>query len=152
VRNYYKGEYQVVNKEKYIGNKNPIFRSSWESRFCFFADNSKSILKWGYESLEITYLSPIDNKVHRYFPDFYIELLDKNNQIKKYIVEVKPLNQTKKPEPPKNKNQKAQKRYLTEVATYVINISKWKSAEQYCNKKGFIFKLITENDIFFNGA
>lgn len=150
-RSFYTGEYVVVNKNKYIGNKNPTYRSSWEARFCYHADMNPNILKWGYECVEITYLSPIDNKVHRYFPDFYMELIDKNKQLQKYIVEVKPLNQTKKPVTPKNRNQKAQRRYLSEVSTYVTNISKWQSAEKYCQKRGFIFKIITENDLFFNG-
>lgn len=146
--NYYKGEYQIVNKSKYVGNKNPNYRSSWECRFCHYLDHNEKVTKWGYECLEITYFNPLDNKVHRYFPDFYVEIIDKNNHQQKYIIEVKPVNQSVKPKQPKNNNQKAKKRYLSEVATYVTNMAKWGSAEKYCQKKGFIFKVITENELF----
>jgi hypothetical protein len=35
-KNFYSGEYKVINKEKFLGEKNPQYRSSWESRMCFF--------------------------------------------------------------------------------------------------------------------
>lgn len=34
-RDYYHGTYKVINKDKYIGNHIPIFRSGWEKRLFF---------------------------------------------------------------------------------------------------------------------
>jgi hypothetical protein len=144
-RYYHQGIYEVQNKDKYIGEKNPKFRSSWEERFCFFADNNEKVVKWGFECIDIKYYSPIDLKVHTYFPDFYMEVIDKNTkECLKYIVEVKPFDQTLPPKKPK----KASKRYLTEVQTYIVNQCKWEAAQKMCATRGLIFKIITEKDIF----
>lgn len=145
---YYTGVYEVVNKKKYIGEKDPKYRSSYEARVCYWLDHSDKVLRWGFELINIRYFSPIDNKVHRYFTDFYFEVMDKNDQLQKYLVEVKPYKQTLPPKPPKNKNQKRQKRFLTEAETYIINQSKWKSAQRYCAKRGLNWKIITEKEIF----
>lgn len=147
-RNYYhQGEYKVENKEKYYGKKNPKFRSSWEERFCYWCDHNISIKKWGFECLDIKYFSPIDNKVHRYFPDFYVEVLDKDTQkIIKYLVEIKPHDQTIPPKVPKRKT----KRYLVEAEMYIINQCKWEAARKMCATRDLIFEIVTEkgNKIF----
>ena len=147
ISNAYQGEYVVKNKEKYIGGSNPKYRSSWEARFCYFLDHNDSVIKWGYECLEIEYFSVIDKKIHRYYPDFYVEI-NKNEQIKKYVVEVKPANQTVPPKQPKINNKKAYKRYIYEAHQFVRNQCKWEAAKDYCNKKEMEFKVITENEIF----
>jgi hypothetical protein len=114
----------------------------------FFFDNSTSVIKWGYEILKIPYLNVIDKQIHRYYPDFYVEMIDKDNQVKKYIIEVKPSKQTEPPKAPKNSNGRSQRRYMLEAQTYVINRCKWESATEFCKKNGFEFKVITEKEIF----
>lgn len=148
--NIKKGIYTVKNKNKYIGKENPNYRSSWEERFCWFCDNNKKVLKWGFENITILYYYPIDKKIHRYYLDFYCEIIDNNNNIKKYLIEVKPKKELSPPKSPKNNNKKAKKRYLIEASTYVKNQCKWKAATEYCNKRGMIFKIVTENDLFIN--
>merc|ERR1712005_4736 len=37
----------------------------------------------------VWYRSPIDNRPHRYFPDFYIKVKESTGAIKKYIIENK---------------------------------------------------------------
>jgi len=138
------GEYTVENPNKYIGTKNPKYRSSWEEKFLYWCDHSPKIYKWGYECLDITYYSPIDNKVHRYFPDFYLEIYDVKNNLNKYIVEVKPYKQTIPPKIPKRKT----KNYLISVQTYITNQCKWEAANKFCASKNIKFKIITENEIF----
>ena len=32
-------------------------------------------------------MSPLDNKIHRYFIDFYVQLRDKDGILKSYLVE-----------------------------------------------------------------
>jgi ribosomal protein S30 len=95
------------------------------------------------EELAVPYVSPLDNRTHRYFPDFIVVVLDKNKNTKTIMVEVKPKSQTK--EPPRNKNKS---KYMTEVARWGVNKKKWESAAKYCEDKGWEFKILTEADIF----
>ena len=56
------------NSEKYEGDYNNIIvRSSWEVRFLNWCDNNTHILSYSSEEIVIPYLSPIDNKYHRYY-------------------------------------------------------------------------------------
>jgi hypothetical protein len=146
--NFYQGHYKVINKEKYIGKKDPIYRSSWESRVMFFMDNSLTVKKWGSEIIAIPYLNRLDGKMHRYFPDFYCEIIDNSGLVKKCIVEVKPQKQSVPPQKPKNNNRKAQVRYLNEVSTYIINQCKWDACKDMCNKNGMEFIVLNEQQIF----
>ena len=147
---YYKqNEYKVLNKEKYIGDKNPKYRSSWEERFCYYLDTNINIKKWGYECISITYYNPIDYKVHRYFPDFYYEAIDIKNKLVKYLIEVKPYEQTIPPKKPKNK--RSQKRFLIEAKSFIINQYKWEAAKKFCASRGLIFQIITEKELFNSG-
>ena len=124
--------------EKYEGDPNNIIvRSSWEVRFLNWCDNNHHIISYSSEEIVIPYLSPIDNKYHRYFPDAKIRL--DTGQI--YIVEIKPFYQCHKP------TSKNKKRYLLEAQTYMINSSKWKYAEEFCKKRGWKFKIITEYEL-----
>ncbi len=142
------GEYLVVNTEKYLGSSNPKYRSSWEERWCYQLDHNKNVLKWHFEPFSIPYFYEVDKKEHKYIIDFYAEVLDKNGDTKKFILEIKPKKQTQLPKKPKNNNAKAQKRYITEVATFIKNKNKWDSAISFCKKKGLIFRIMTEDSMF----
>ena len=64
----------------------------------------------------IPYRSPVDQRMHRYFPDFIAHVKQKTGKEKTIVIEIKPERQTKKP------IQKRQtKRFLEEAATYAIN-------------------------------
>ena len=116
--NTLKGRYIPRNIRKYRGDyKNIIYRSSWELKFMKYCDLNDSILEWGSEEVVIPYRSPLDNRIHRYFVDFYIKVEDMNGQIKKYLIEVKPKKQTKPPPKPKRQT----KRYISEVTEYAKN-------------------------------
>ena len=94
----YKGRYQPSYPRKYKGNpSNIIYRSLWERKFMVYCDLNENILEWGSEEIAIPYRSPIDNRVHRYFPDFYVKLKETTGKIKKYIIELKPKKQLKPP-------------------------------------------------------
>lgn len=142
-RKSYKGQYIVENKSKYKGKKDPIYRSSWESRFCHMLDTNPNIKSWCFECLIIPYYNEIDKKMHRYITDFCFIEVDKNGDIRKFVVEVKPKTQIMPPKQPKNNNQKAQRRYIEEAHTYVKNRCKWKAANDYCQKKGLEFRLVS---------
>jgi len=140
----YKSRYLPKNAKKYVGNcENVICRSTWERKMCKYLDLNENVIKWGSEELKIPYFSPVDNKWHNYYPDFITEIKSKSGEIKTYLIEVKPKKQTKPPTQKKNK-----KTYLKETYTYAINTSKWKAAEKLCKENGWIFKILTEDNLF----
>lgn len=139
-----KGFFKPKNPQKYKGNPTEIvYRSSWECRVMSFLDNNPSVVQWSSEEIVIPYLSPIDRKVHRYFPDFYIKVKDKNGKIKEMIWEIKPKKQSSQPK----KQSRITQRYINEVVTWGINEAKWKAAQEYCLDRGWQFKVLTEEDI-----
>jgi len=140
----YKGKYTPQNPEKYVGDpKNIIYRSLLERRFMVFCDTNPSVMRYASEEFFIPYLSPVDNRIHRYFPDFYIEVQKADGSIDKIVIEVKPSKET---EPPKLNKRKTQ-RYLNESKTFAVNTAKWDAARQFCEKKGFKFQILTEKEL-----
>ena len=140
----YKGRYTPKNPKKYRGNPhNVIYRSLWERKFMVYCDHSESIIEWGSEEIAIPYLSPVDGKVHRYFPDFYVKLKERTGKIKKYIIEVKPKKQLKPPAKPKRQT----KSYLYEAYEYARNQAKWKAASSFCKDRLYEFKVMTEDEL-----
>ena len=78
-----KSKYKPSYPSKYKGDPNNIIcRSSWERKFCRWCDLNENILAWGSEEFCIPYISPIDNRVHRYFPDFLIKVKESTGKIK----------------------------------------------------------------------
>jgi hypothetical protein len=140
IKSRYKPEYPA----KYKGNPdNIICRSSWERKFCRWCDLNENIIEWGSEEFWIPYRSPVDGRVHKYFPDFIIKVKEQTGQIKTYVVEVKPKKQTMEPKVPKRKT----KSWLYEMKTYAVNQAKWKAAKEFCDDRLLEFKIITENEL-----
>ena len=140
----YSGKYIPINITKYRGDVNKIvYRSLWERRFMVYCDNTKEILEWGSEEVIIPYVSPLDGKLRRYFPDFYIKVRQKDKTIKKMIIEVKPKAQCGPPKTPKRKTQ----RFINEVRTWGVNQAKWESAIEWCKDRGMEFKILTEDHV-----
>lgn len=142
--NTLKGKFIPRNVSKYRGDyRNIIYRSSWELKFMKYCDLNKNILEWGSEEIVIPYRSPVDNRVHRYFVDFYMKVKDINGNIQKYLIEVKPKKQTKEPKPQK----KMTKRYIYEVTEYAKNQAKWEAAKDFCDDRNYKFMIITEDEL-----
>lgn len=140
----YQGKFRPNHPSKYLGDPaNVIYRSLWELKFMRYLDSHPNVIKWGSEELIIPYRSPIDNRIHRYFPDFIIHQKSELGTIECTVVEIKPKDQTKPPEP----QQKRTKRYINEVYRWGINSSKWKAAEQYCKERGWKFIILTEKEL-----
>lgn len=141
----YSGLYKPVNPQKYRGNPTRIiYRSMWEKKFMIFCDHTSSIVEWGSEEVIIPYRSPIDGRVHRYYPDFYIKVKTKEGKYEKYIIEIKPKRQTIKP------NDKPKRKTATwkrEVLTYIKNRAKWDAAEDFCEDRQMKFKILTEDHL-----
>jgi hypothetical protein len=109
-------------------------------------DSHPDVIEWASEEIIIPYRSPIDNRVHRYFPDFYVKRRNKDGIIEVLIIEVKPHKETIPPIPI-TKSQKPTKRFLHEVKTYGINTSKWKAAREFCEDRGWRFIIMTEKEL-----
>lgn len=134
------------NKNKYIGNFNQIIaRSTWELKFFNWCDNNPNVLKWNSEGLIISYFDSQQNKWRKYYTDVYMELVNKDGEIKKYVVEIKPKKETKPPRKSKNKSKKT---IINEQITYQNNQDKWFAAKDYCSKHGFKFIILTEKELF----
>jgi hypothetical protein len=132
------------NPQKYLGDYNNIWaRSSWEVRVMNWFDRNPDVIEWGSEELVIPYISPVDNRPHRYFPDFFVKVKTKEGKIKTMVVEVKPDRETKEPK----KKERITKQYINEVVTYGVNQAKWKYAEEYCLDRGWEFKVLTEKHL-----
>ena len=140
----YKGKYKPLCPYKYKGDPTKIiYRSLWERKFMQYCDSNTNILEWGSEEMYVWYKSPIDNRPHRYFPDFYIKVRERTGKIKKYIIEVKPKRQTTPPAKPKRQT----KGYLREAFEYAKNRAKWNAANEWCDDRGFEFKILTEKEL-----
>jgi hypothetical protein len=140
----YKGKYQPINPQKYRGDySNIIYRSLWERKFMKYCDINENILEWGSEEIALAYRSPVDNKIHRYYPDFYIKVKESSGEIKKCIIEIKPKKQTVEPIPQKRKT----KGYIFEVVEYAKNQAKWKAAEEFCKDRQWEFRVFTEDHL-----
>jgi len=140
----HKGRYVPNKPQKYRGDYNNIvYRSSWERRFMLYCDRSDAIIEWGSEEVIIPYRSPLDGKVHRYFPDFYIKVKQSDGAIKKMLIEVKPKSQCGPPTIPQRKT----KRFLNEVRTWGVNKAKWEAAIEWCKDRNMEFKILTEDHV-----
>ena len=141
----YKGIFKPTFPEKYIGNSNNIvYRSLWELKFMKYCDTNEPIEKWSSEEIWIPYRSPLDNRVHKYFPDFYIKYKDTNGNIKESLVEIKPKRQVNGPKIGKKVNQKQ----LVEMKEFAKNQAKWEAAKEFCEDRKWDFKILTETDLF----
>jgi len=140
-----KSRYKPEHPRKYKGDSNNIIcRSSWERKFCRWCDLNENILEWGSEEFCIPYRSPVDKRIHRYFPDFIIKVKEQNGEVKKYVIEVKPKKQTR---PPVQTSKKRTKTYINEAKTYAVNEAKWKAADEWCKDRLLEFKIITEDHL-----
>ena len=143
-KNTYKGRYRVNNPSKYRGDINDVvYRSLWELKFMKWCDINNSVVEWGSEIAVIPYMSPVDRRVHRYFVDFYLKIVDKSGGITKYLIEIKPDRFTKPPPIPERKT----KKFIQEVMQYGVNQAKWKAADEFCLDRGMKFLVLTENDL-----
>jgi hypothetical protein len=147
----YKGKYTPKHPEKYIGDvKKIIYRSLWERKFMVYCDTNVNVLEWGSEELAIPYISPVDNRHHRYYPDFWIKVRNKNNRTEVILIEVKPKKQLT---PPDIKNKyntpsgRVSTRFIKEVKTYAVNQAKWEAAKEFCDDRKWKFQILTEKEL-----
>lgn len=139
----YSGIFKPTNPQKYVGDHtNIIWRSTWECRVMTWLDKNPNVVSWASEELIVPYISPVDGRWHRYFPDFLVKV-NTQQGLKTILIEVKPKRQT---QPPKQQK-RVTKKYITEVTTWGVNQAKWKAAEEYCLDRGWEFKIFTEDHL-----
>jgi hypothetical protein len=110
-----------------------------------YLDENPNVISWNSEEVIIPYISPKDNRPHRYFMDFWFASKTSDGSVKEFLVEIKPYNQTKPPIPKKRVTQS----FKNAVDTYGVNIAKWEAAAAYAKSRGFIFRVLTEKTFNF---
>ena len=146
----YNGRFRPKNPHKYKGDPTKIiYRSSWELRFFSTCDRHPDVIWWQSEEIAIPYVSPIDGRRHRYFPDVITHVRTPDGSTKTIMIEIKPKHQTRPPDRSKKTTAKGRvsRRYLNEVKTYGINEAKWKAARMYCAQRGWEFQIYTEDTL-----
>jgi hypothetical protein len=131
---------------KYMGDATNIFaRSSWELYAMRYFDQSPAILRWGSEELRIPYLKPYVDQLGNvrvrpatYYPDFIIEYRAKDGQVRKAIIEIKPVKEAVSERAKTNHDKLA----------LVVNNAKWKAAEEFASRHGMVFQVLTERSLF----
>lgn len=136
------GIYEVQNPQKYVGKGKPRYRSGWELTFMRFCDSNDKIVNWASEAISIPYRNPFTGKSTVYIPDFFIVYQDRTGKIVSEVVEIKPKKQTLIEE----KVTSARDRMAV-----ALNHAKWQAAQAYCQRIGVTFRVITEDQIFYNG-
>jgi Straboviridae/Kyanoviridae head completion nuclease len=144
--NYLQGLFKPKHPSKYLGDPTRIcYRSSWELSVMTMLDSHPEVIGWASEEVAIPYLSPVDGKIHRYFPDLLVRIKRKDEPIDTSLIEIKPLAQTKPPL--KTEGKQKSSRYIKEAVTFATNDAKWKAAKKYCTERKWNFILMTEKEL-----
>ena len=114
-----------------------VFRSGWEQTFFEKCDETDSVVRWGSEIVKILYKNPIKNRMSFYVPDVYIEYLDKNKRMRKMLIEIKPMNQSKLKECSNGYDR----------LQFAINTMKWAACIDFCKKRNIEFKVMGANEL-----
>lgn len=139
--NFRQGIYTIKNREKYVGTREPRYRSGWEMTFMMFLDNNEHVLQWASESISIPYRNPLTGKQSMYVPDFLITYRNKDNTVRAELVEIKP----------KKQSLVESKSSARDRAIVAVNYAKWDQATKWARRNGLTFRVITEDDIFHAG-
>lgn len=108
-----------------------------------YLDVHPDVLSWASEEIVVPYVSPLDNRMHRYFPDFVVRKKGRDGTLETLMVEIKPFKETKPPVI----QQKPNKRYIKEVYTWGVNEAKWKAAREFCKDRKWKFVILTEHEL-----
>lgn len=134
------GTYHIRNKEKYIGQYDPIYKSKLEAKMMFYLDHNENIVKWNYEAFPIKYIDESSgNKVRNYYIDF-IAIVKQQDKLQTVWIEVKSESETHAPGKRASKNPKA-------IETWIKNQSKWKAAKKLAESRGIKFIVISEKEL-----
>jgi hypothetical protein len=136
------GTFTPKNAQKYVGKHTPRYRSGWELTFMMFLDSNSNIIQWASESIRIPYRNPLTGKASIYVPDFLVLYENKYKKQIAELVEIKPKKQSLI---------ESRTASVRDRAIVAVNHAKWASARAWCSQNGLIFRVINENDLFYNG-
>lgn len=137
------GRYKIRNPSKYVGTRQPVWRSTWELVVCKMLDNHPGVQTWASESIKIPYRCPVTGKATVYVPDFFVVYIDKKQRKRAELLEVKPAKYALTEKAGDNLHNKKQ---------LLINYAKWEAAKKWCKQYGIIFRVVTEDQIFHKGT
>lgn len=132
------GDFDKYNPKKYYGHRPIKYRSSWEFKMMIKLELNPMVEKWSSEEIVIPYtmLEKVNGKAirirHNYHTDFTVHL----KTGLKYILEVKPNNQT-----PRTVSQ------IKRDPVMYKNSCKWKAALAWAKQNGYEFKIINEEHL-----
>lgn len=109
-----------------------------------YCDLNENVYQWQSEEFFIPYKSPVDNKWHRYFPDFFIKYVDASGKKRVMVIEIKPQKEVEMP--PTNPKRRT-KSWANSVRLWAINQAKWKAAREYCADRNYEFQIMTEKEL-----
>jgi hypothetical protein len=142
------GYFNVSNSKKYVNpdGKPCIYRSSYEYRFMFWCEHNDYVKHWSSEPTAIKYTCLETGKTRNYWVDFCITTI--NDEL--WVIEVKPayeVNAAKAFGKKFNllKTEQEKRRLVLSNKTAAKNWSKWQHAKAECEKRGYEFKIVTEN-------
>lgn len=136
------GHYTVLNPGKYVGNRQPRYRSGWELSFMRFCDTNDHVLQWASEAIQIPYRHPLTGRQTVYVPDFLVTYRTRDNAMRAELIEIKP----------KKQSVIESRMNSRDRAVVAINYAKWAAAQKWCQRNGLHFRVITESDMFHNGS
>ena len=142
MKRWAQGKYQIINGDKYVGRKQPTYRSGWEHSFMRFCDTNEHIMQWASEPVSIPYRHPLTGKMTNYVPDFIITYRNRDNTVKAELIEIKP----------KGQSVIESKMNSRDRAVVAVNYAKWDAATKWARRNGLTFRVITESDMFHTGS
>lgn len=147
-----KGLFVPKNPEKYIGANpdNITYRSSWELSVMLVLDSHPNILKWASEAVSVPYRNPLTGRWSMYVPDFIVVYIDKAGRSHCEMIEVKPAKEVPGMQTLTERG-KPRRISQRDKLTQAINAAKWQAAAGYCAKRGWKFRVATENVLFKTG-
>lgn len=141
---YHQGYYNPINPKKYIGKGDIIYRSGLELKFMLWCDKTDTIKRWSSETITVPYYDSVQKKNRLYYVDNFVEIQEGDN-IKKYLIEIKPHKQTIEPKATKGKRKS---NLLYEQLQWVNNHNdKWPAARAFAKNHGMEFIIITEKEL-----
>ena len=141
--NSLKGNFRPLNKEKYVGESPPMFKSKLEQKMMYLLDKSPHVISWSYERIIIPYVDITSNRKRNYYMDFKV-VMDTKNGPKTFLIEVKSKKETIKPI---NTKRKKPENFKKEMETYIRNTCKWKAASKSAKSRGWEFRIFTEDQL-----
>lgn len=144
-RKFHQGTYKIKNWDKYVGDKNPRYLSSYELEVFKYLDRAPSVMKWSAEQVVVEYYNPVKERKARYIVDIYVKYKDRKGSVREQLIEIKPFHET---QPPTKTKRKREDVYARQLATYHTNQAKWKAAQKFAEDRNWEFKVLTEKSIF----